>query len=642
MSIELGKRPVQQENPLQFVWNKKQGEVERSNIKTQIAALIEHIKASSPEFRTTNEFSNDWNEVEDKRELILNSMATLTGKLRNIKFTKYETNGYIYFLLKTARDLLIIENLNEQEASASNHNFFELYHPIRQLLEVHMGVSLRTKIGETSLFDIFNNKSNPSDYYSATVEAALATNNNSQDKFLPEKTGNKLIDDSVNLARESIFNTCLQTIATSIIAPDEFKEFNQLNLKKGEQEIVNKAIKLVKQTSQIKKTIFENIFLKYDTNSFESERIILERYLNEDTAGVALDLLGLNELKTLLLGYRESKRLIKEDSSLYGKLEKHIKDYSKTIPQAYKVFSSDDIDLFLNNENIHPLSPVPTFEELKEKSSQIIRLSPSKAEYIVDPQTVISDGFNPPQKIILKFLSISPENPKFSVNLFYEPEKDKVFESVFIIYAKDQELSWNFLEEPSDLDMKFMRDATMRYIKNILSTIQKNIELEYLQTQKQTQPIIKTHVEKPPYEAEAEKVTLPKPPTPINVELSKENSDQAEAKTEIRGHISFPKNVKIEKILKRIPSENQPELIAEIERYNRGESNSVKMLTDHARHNKKPVFELVKNDFRTLLTMIAPSEKGYKGINQGKPEFEVYDAGNRKIYRKKQHGKNYR
>jgi hypothetical protein len=543
MSIELGEQPAQQEKPLLFVWDKKQGEVERSNIKTQIEALIEPIKASSPEFRTKNEFSNGWNEVENKRDLILNSMASLTGKLRMIKFDKYETNGYIYFLLKTAKDLLIIENLDEQEASASNHKFFGLYHPIRQLLEAHMGVSLRAKIGEISLFDIFNNKSKPSDYYSVTVEAALATNNNNQDKFLPKKTGNKLIDDSINLARESIFNACLQTIATSIITPDEFSKFSQLNLKKGEQEIVNRAIKLVKQTSQIKKTIIENIFLKYDTNNFESERKVLETYLNENSAGVALDLLGLSELKILLLGYRMSKKLINEDPSFYGKLEKHIKDYSKTIPQAYKVFSSDDTNLFLNNENKQPLPPAPTFEELKEKSGQIIKFSPSKTEHDVDPQIIISNEFNLPQKIILKFLSMNPENPKFSVTLLYEPEKNKVFESIFIVHAKDQELSWNFLEEPIDPDMKLMRDAVMRYIGDILLAVQGNLQAKYLQDQKKTEPTVKklAPAEKQIYEARVEKITRPKTLTPMQEERNGMGI-HIDKKLETKKYIILPKN----------------------------------------------------------------------------------------------------
>lgn len=589
---------------------------------------------------------NGWNEKEAKRLALSEQGIGLIDKMaENAKNGNNSKARAAAYILKTAKDLLIVEALQKQLEGVKSSEIAGDCRFLAKMIKFNICGSLFVKIEGVSIADIINGKNvELSRYYKSAMEASIALRDDSFEKIKQENEDNPLMKEYPETARTAIRDACAQIVSLSIEDPDILEEQHISTHTRAEEDIVLKSRQLIRRAEDIRKLAVNGIF------NYPSLQKIAEEYLNADlsTKSIALLQLGLGSAQYQIGAYLLARRFAKEgneNSAFFENFANTIRECVHDPALESVALTPKDINLFLKNEEISEDKVIPSFEEMK----RITKLIPNKLPqilYRLNPQNIDYGNFKELKTIAIEFPK--KDHGKFTIQLAFEDNGEKGSSFAFFVDVEREKIDWFFLDSADEPEMLRMKKAVMLSTYSILSSVQKQIETESREEQKaktamvHPTPIITTKLRNNPQDIwvpriKEEKPKRQSPLTPIEETLR--NGAVAPAENGIKKRIIFPINVNLRKLTKGISRENLSEIIRELGEFNKTGAGILQMLSDKIWHDGKRVYELKTGNYR-ILTTIAETENGTRTDNN-EVIFEIYQIGNRQKYTKKKNEKYY-
>lgn len=598
-----------------------------------------------------------WNEMEIKLTNIVNAGQNLSNKIQkngSEKDINIISNCEILIILRTAEHLLTTKAHKSKHDFAKKHGFIDSYSLAENYGRLNSCMSAQIKIDEISIEDVFkaeevSKKSEKtgkryevktgdirlSQYLKFIIEASLSKEREDFKKHAEVIMKDNSILSDCPVKAEQIINSCYSQIAVfSSLTPKSFNSASIPFFEKNEEDIVEVARGIVEQTYKMKERIAEVITSPNpESQDFTELRDILTHYLDEKTERekiIVLEKLGIDSIDAQINYYRQIQKILStplDNKTLvfYTKLANCIEEITEKRINA-TVLTINDAPSFLR-ENIPPeIKSAPNLEDIKTSIKQFYGKH-SRSVYKFNPQEIPMDFLKTPADIYVAFFKNNAHDT-LSINLIYNNNKDRSSTLNFSIdlnIAGDEAFDWQFIETPNDPKMGNVKNAIFHSIPAILNKIQGEITTErYLQQSKCDSTVFQARdvttkipeAEYIPREKSKTKKTA-RTLSPIEEELKKEKTDQPETKTEIKGHIIFPNNKRLHKLMKGITPENQEEIFDAVREFNeKGTGGTLKMLDRSAMHEGKRIIELrISDKYRLLTTTLNSPNNNNPGIH---------------------------
>jgi hypothetical protein len=483
-----------------------------------------------------------WDNLEGKRVEIAKASNSILNKV--VK-SNPEDNVYakcMIFLLKTAESSLIAENILRQENLAKKHGFLHAYQPLADILRYNTCQDIFIKMDGTSTADILNDKnSKTEDYYKASVQANLMSNQQAYDRILDENIKeNPFLDEYKITTSQIIQNACKRLSILTILSPEVFNKIHVPDSTKAEQEVVSRAKDIVKKISSVRSKVISDVLFDPSSDGFPSLMKSMGTYLetnDADVQSIALVKAGFTNFSAEINGYRDaitnSSSENPEHAVFYAKLAESLRKHMVEVEKYYLLLAKD-VPTYLLNEKAQEDKPDPSFDEIKKIAGQIFN-RPLKPAYDVKPTDINFYGLKVPENIMAKPLE-GQERGKIELLLTY---KDSIPNLLLVVDIRKKDMregvAWQFLEDKENMGIiNKMQKAALLSIISILHVVQNRVEIDHKE-QKMRMPnlvpgttSIKNHNEVYVPPAKIQKIPPPKPLTFVEKLLMDKNGSHEE------------------------------------------------------------------------------------------------------------------
>ncbi|MEK7517106.1 MAG: hypothetical protein AAB583_01020 [Patescibacteria group bacterium] len=450
-----------------------------------------------------------------------------------------------------------------------------------------------------------------------------------------------------NIARDKIIETSNGIIA-SLMDEEYFeviaRNVLQTNSTSIAKEIISSAKEMIKKISALHRKIY-NTILDPNSPDFQALKGMAENFLQDDEIrDMAISQLGIDSIRRIISAYRKAKELSQKDndnSSFYGSLAHQTRSSLEDDP---RVLTQDDLDVIMDTDVTLDNATIPTLEDLRKLGASIFRQS-NKKEYVIEPEGANwSSPFILPKNAKIAFSQANPN--QIYMQLHYESKENEVLDLLLLFDTKRGEFNWLVLEAPDDPEMTNKKDAVFLAAKSILSDVQKQVEAEYQQKQKERQaksqkPHATTRQTRPkePYvpRQKEERQQRPRPLTPLQEILQGEIHPLLQPEQQrIKNQIVIREDQDMNEITENVSLQDSGLVIKAISEYNERGVGQFKRLRLSG-EEKEPLFTLRVNTglggggIRVLMHEVPNAAE-----ENNTRSFEVLDIDYRKnIYRKR-------
>jgi len=568
-----------------------------------------------------------WISLEKKRVEIHNGGNQIIRQVRDSNPDKEEMANAMVAFLKMAKNLMLIDVMENEMGLAKRSGIAEYYEPLSRALKFKTCNEAHIKIAGLSIKDFLKEGDfKPSGYLKSVVEATTARlDDQSYGKILSENSDNPMMKEYANTTKVTIHNACEQIALFSIITPAIFTEINVPYHSETGRQIISKAREITQQALRLREDLLE-VISSPDSPDFPELSETLKGYLDQEDVYIrtqALLKFGLAEPRTEIWMYRmatERRDSHDQHQDFYTGLMRSVEKFTKDYPHEVGIFTVEDVLKFMPGSESGERK-IPSFEDLRVINEQILKGSSNHKDlkYEISPTGIGFRGTEVLKGVQAEFIS---KGDPTKVNIFFHGEKNTL---AIGINTKKNEICWNSLDDQNDPKMQKIKNEMISLAHSSLLVLkekvieERNRDLQRIAEETKTkQQIISTP--KPPKrewiprEKPVEKI---KPPKPMSViEATLQNQTLPVEKKKIREHLEFPKDIKFRDLMATIPHKDRKKVISKIKLFN--ENGSYKFKAISAKHEGKTIYELVMNGFR-VLAVKKDSESG-----NGQSSFEIF------------------
>jgi len=573
-----------------------------------------------------------WNYLEDRRLEIHNGGNLLIKAVKDSNPGKEEVKSAMIALLKTSRNLLLIDILDNEVSLAKKNNVD--CRPLAEIIKFRNCSEALMKIEGFSIADFLkggNFKS--SQYLKSVVEATTARgDDDSYSKILSENADSPTIKEYPTFAKQALHYACEQLAIFSVITPEIFDEVKVPYQDEGGKKIVSKAKEIIQQGMNIRRDLLK-VISSPNSPDFPEMSKTLEGYLDQDDLYIrthALLKLGLNDPEYEIWAYRMAKIMLSKNEQyhdFYAKLMHSIERFTEDYPREVTIFTSEKTLKFLSDSNLDE-EKIPSLEDIRKINEQIFKesLNHRNLKYEISPNVVDFHGTEVLKKIQIEFVS---QGDPTKVTVFLYGDHDSL---AIGIDTKRNDVDWNSLDDPNEPKMKGMKNSAKLLTRSILLALKEKViaeKIKHLQDIKGSmpeEPAIPTPKMPKRVRTFREKIKIDIQQKPIGIEkikLDLENNGNQNKTTEKNGvkrHVIVPEDTERPK---NIDEEKWKIILQRVKRFNEDGIGDFKMI-EKTKHDPVPLYRLrLDKDYRLIL--IKSDQK-----NNGSQPYKLHQVLKRK------------